>query len=72
MQHRSPAVIHCGKATVDRGGKLVRLGDAFAMGAERLGDPGKIAPFALTARHQPGLELIGLGGNALGIDALRG
>src|SRR5262249_14632250 len=61
MQHRRLAVIDRGEAAVDCGGKLVRLGHAFAMGAERLRDTRKIAPLPLTSRHQPRLELIGLG-----------
>src|SRR5262249_29245782 len=34
MKHGSLAVIERRKTAVDRGGELVRLGDAFAMGAE--------------------------------------
>src|SRR6476469_2493783 len=70
MQYGRLAVVERGKRAVDRGLKLVRLGDAFAMGAERLCHGGKIAPLALAAGHQPRLELVGLGGNALRVDPL--
>src|SRR3954449_3780124 len=36
VQHRGLAVIERSETAVDRGGKLVRLGDAFAVCAERL------------------------------------
>src|SRR5258705_4869354 len=61
MQHGGLAVIECGKGAIDRGAKLVRLGDAFAVSAEGFCDVGKIPPVALTAGRQPRLELIGLG-----------
>lgn len=48
MQHGGLAVIQRGKATVNRCCKLVRLGDAFAVGAEGLGQSRKVPPFALT------------------------
>ena len=70
MQHRGLAVVERGKAAVDRRGQFVRLADAFAVSTECLGDLGEIPPLALAARHQPRLELIGLGRDALGIDAL--
>jgi hypothetical protein len=69
MQHGGLAVIERGKAAVDRLGEFVRFGDAFAVRAERLGhvrDP----PLALAARGQARLELVSLGRNAPGIDAL--
>jgi hypothetical protein len=49
MQHRGPAVIERCKAAVDRGSKLVRLGDAFAVRAERLRNGREIPLLALAA-----------------------
>src|SRR5581483_2025982 len=72
MQHRGLAVVECGEAAVDGGNQFVRLADAFAVSTEGLGNFRKIAPLALAARHQPRLERVGLGGNALGVDALGG
>src|SRR5581483_3516549 len=71
MQYRGLAVIHGGKAAVDGGGKLIRLTDAFAMRAERFSHFRKVTPLALASRHQPRLELVGLGCDSLGIDTLR-
>ena len=38
MQYRGLAVIKRRKSAIDRGGECVRLGDAFAMRAERFCD----------------------------------
>src|SRR5664279_1227876 len=53
MQHRGLAVIQRGEAAVDGGDEIIRLGDAFAIRAERAPDSGKIPGLALTARGQP-------------------
>src|SRR5689334_8286846 len=70
MQHRRLAVLERGKAAVDRGGELVWLTYAFAVGAEGLRHLREIPPLALASRHQARLELVGLRGDALRIDAL--
>src|SRR5579863_7934238 len=44
MEHRGLAVIERGETTIDGACQFVRLGHAFAMGAERLCDAGKIPP----------------------------
>jgi hypothetical protein len=49
MQYCGFAVIQRGKATIDRGGKLIRLGNAFAMRAERPRYGGEIPRLALAA-----------------------
>src|SRR5207237_2003153 len=72
MQYRGPAYIKRRKSAIDRGSECVRLGDAFAMRAEGFCDVRKIPPVALPSRHQPRLELVGLGRDALWIDALHG
>src|SRR5689334_24493939 len=72
MQDRGLAIVERGKATRDRFSQFVRLGDTLAVGAERFCHARKIAPFALTAGHQARLELIGLGRDAPGINALHG
>ena len=70
MQHGGVAVIQRGQTAIDRGGEIIRLSDAFAVRAEGAGHRGKIPLLALTARHQPRLELVGLGGKAFGINPL--
>ena len=72
MQYGRLAVVQRGEATLDRWCKIIRLGDALAMRAECLGDCREIPPFALTARGQSRLKLIGLGGNAPRVHALHG
>ena len=49
MKYRGLAVIERGKTAVDRAGQFIRLGDAFAMGAERFRHGRKIPPLALAA-----------------------
>src|SRR4051795_4678507 len=70
MQHRRLAIIERCEAAVDRGGKLIRLGDAFAVRAERPRNGGKIPRLALTAGPQPRLKPISLRGDAIWIDPL--
>src|ERR1700753_4010580 len=70
MRHAGLPVVERGKSTVDGVRQFIRFAHTRAVSAECLGDLGEIAPLALAARHQPRLELIGLGGNPLGIDAL--
>src|ERR1044072_943104 len=53
MQHRGLAVITGGAAAVDRGGEVIRLGDAFAVRAERPRRGGELPPRALPARLEP-------------------
>src|SRR5882724_5860226 len=72
MQYGRLAIVQRGEAALDRWCEIIWLGDALAMRAECLGDCREIPPFALTARGQPRLKLIGLGGNALGVHALHG
>src|SRR5450432_2860288 len=70
MQHRGLAVIQCREAAIDRGREIIRLGDAFAVSAERPRYAREITLLALAARGQPGLKLVGLGGDAVGVNAL--
>ena len=56
------------QAAHDGGLQLVGVGDVFAMGAKGLGHLFKAALLA----HQPGLELAGPGGRAVGVDAQHG
>src|SRR5579863_9859029 len=49
MQHGGLAVIERGKTAIDGACQLVRLADAFAMGAEGLRQERKIPPLALAA-----------------------
>src|SRR6266481_2970371 len=72
MQDGRFAVIKRGERPIDRGRQRVGLAHALAVGAERLCHFGKITPLALPARHQSRLELVGLGGNTLGVDPLGG
>src|SRR6185312_9581192 len=70
MQRRRLAVVKCGEAAVDRGCQLLGVAHAFAVRAERFPNFRKIPPLALPPRHQPRLELVGRGRDALRIDAL--
>src|ERR1700726_3088178 len=72
MQYGRLAVVQRGQATFDRWCEIIWLGDALAMRAERPGDRREIPSLALAARGQSRLKLIGLGGNAPGVNALHG
>ena len=52
MQHGGLAVIQRRQAAIDGGGEVVRLGDAFTVGAKGASHGGEIPPLALTARSQ--------------------
>src|SRR5579864_7975473 len=49
MEHRGLAVIERGKTAIDGACQLIRLADAFAMGAEGFCDGREIPPLALAA-----------------------
>jgi hypothetical protein len=53
MKYGGPAIVERGKTAVDRGCEVIRLGHAFAVGAERLRDACEIPPLALAAGRQP-------------------
>src|SRR3979490_2648938 len=70
MQHGGLALLQRAQAAIDRGSEIIRLGNTFAMRAERSRDSGEIPLLALTARRQPRLKLVGFRGNALWINPL--